>query len=271
MSSEMELTEKEYKKLSLNFRRAASRFLNTSHQNANDDLKRFLAFIEDSSVISDFIASHNIENYDMEKRIGQGERKSLKLPVGQSKEIAFIYQMLIYIRDHNIDYLNAALLYSMKKRLQDTVKEFNYEIVKPLIDHIESYLQEVAIDMDLDKSSNTQFNIHDFSGQLNHAEGQSTIHAKQTYNENDLKEVKQLASEFAQVLKEDNSVQENDKKEAVELVEAAVQEIESEKPRKSIIKSAMTSIRGINEIAVAGSNTADIGAKLAETFQGFLV
>ncbi|MEH7221367.1 hypothetical protein V7107_29330, partial [Bacillus toyonensis] len=65
MNQETTLTEIDYKKLSLNFRRVASRFLKTNYSEADDNLERFLLFIEESPVIFKFIQENNTVNYDI--------------------------------------------------------------------------------------------------------------------------------------------------------------------------------------------------------------
>jgi hypothetical protein len=231
--SEIELTEKEYKKISLNFRRVASRFLRTDFREANDNMERFLAFIEDSPVINGFIQENNMKQFDIEDIIrNRSYNDKYKLPIQDSEEIAFIYQMLKHIQAADRDFYSVAMGYSEGRKIQDAVDKFNQQVVKPLIDHIVSYLGELAIDMELDKKSTTQFNIGDFRGQLNHAEGQASISANQTYNETKVEELMDIAQKFAQALMEDTSIPDQDKEDTVELVEAAVQEVESEKLKK---------------------------------------
>ncbi|MEM5635570.1 hypothetical protein AAHB65_02265 [Bacillus toyonensis] len=107
MSPELQLTENDYKKLSLNFRKVASRFLQTNFTEANDNLERFLIFIEESPVILQFIQNNNTIEYNIKNIIENTEdHDKYKLPVRTSEEIAFIYQFLKYIFANDIKYFN---------------------------------------------------------------------------------------------------------------------------------------------------------------------
>ncbi|WP_282141255.1 hypothetical protein [Cytobacillus oceanisediminis] len=271
MDQEFKFDEKEYKKLSVSFRRVASRFIRSHFRESNDNLARFLIFIEESPVIYEFIQENNVKQFDIEDIIQRrGYNDKFKLPVRESEEIAFIYQLLKHIQVNDIDYVNIAMGYNDGRKLQEAVDKFNNQVAKPLIDHIVSYLGEMAIDMGLDKKSGTQFNIREFRGQLNHADGHAQISANQTYNETKVEELKDIAQKFAQALIEDTSIPDTDKEDTVELVEAAVQEVESEKPKKVIVRTAMDQVRTVNDVAGAGANVITLGTQLLQMFQGFI-
>ncbi|MEW5567673.1 hypothetical protein [Rossellomorea marisflavi] len=271
MSQKVELDEKEYKKLSLHFRKVASRFLTTDFREADDNLARFLAFIDDSPIIKDFINKNNVVKYDMEEIVKSREYgQKFKLPVKDSEEIGFIYQLLSHVNETEGSIFSVSIGYNIGRKYQEASDRFNQLVVKPLVDHIVSYLGEMAIDMELDKKSTTQFNIGDFRGQLNHAEGQASISANQTYNETKVEELKEVAQKFAQALIEDKSIPDKEKEDTVELVEAAVQEVESEKPKKVIVRTAMDQVRAVNDVAGAGANVITFGTQLLQLFQGFI-
>ncbi|QHE52783.1 hypothetical protein [Pontibacillus sp. HMF3514] len=266
------LTEKEFQKLSLSFRRVASRFLNCNFQDYNENLKRFLLFIEESPTINDFIQENNVEEFDIEKEIQEkGYHDRYQLPIRESEEIAFIYQMLKYISDNQLDILSIAYGYGSSNKLQDHMEGFNNQVVQPLVDHIVNYLGEMKIDMGLDKKSGTHFTFNrDFKGQFNHAEGQGQVTAHQNYNEGNIEGLKEVAEKFVKELQKDETIPIEEKEEAVEFLEAAVQEAESEKPKKAILKTAMGKVRGINEIATTGTTLFNLGSELADTLGGFV-
>ncbi|WP_202081585.1 hypothetical protein [Caldalkalibacillus salinus] len=271
MEQEFKLDEKECRKLSVSFRRLASRFIRSHFREANDNLERFLLFIEESPVIYEFIQENNVEQFDIEDLIRRrGYNDKFKLPVRESEEIAFIYQLLKHIQENDIDYVGISMGYNDGRKFQEAVDKFNHQVVKPLIDHIVSYLEEMAIDMGLDRKSGTQFNIRDFRGQINHAEGHAQISANQTYNETKLEELKDIAQKFAQALMEDTSVPAQDKEDTVEIVEAAVQEVESEKPKKFILKTAIEQVKNVKEIATTGTAVYTLGDQLLNLIQSFV-
>ncbi|WP_233880306.1 hypothetical protein [Virgibacillus halodenitrificans] len=264
--------EKEFQKLSLNFRRVASRFLNCSFQEYQECLKRFLLFIEESPTINHFIQENNTVQFNIQKIIEEKEfHGKFKLPIRESEEIAFIYQMLNYISDNDLDIMGITFGYSGSNKIQSHVDGFNNHVVKPLIDYIVTYLGELKIDMGLDGKSSTQYNIGEFRGQLNHAEGQSTITATQTYNETKIAELKDLTEQFVEELHKNESILQDDKEDTTELLEAAVQEVESKKPKKIIVKTAIEKVKSVGELATAGTTLFTLGTKLVELLQGMIV
>lgn len=271
MSQKIVLTEIEYKKLSLSFRKVASRFLKTNFSEASDNLERFLVFIEESPVIFEFIQENNTVEYDIENIINdRGYNDKFKLPVRESEEIAFIYQLLKYIFSNKVDYIRISLGYNSGRKYQEAVDNFNHQVVKPLVDHIVTYLGEMAIDMGLDKKTGTQFNITEFKGQLNHAEGEASITANQTFNESNIENLKEVSQKFIRALLEDENTSTIDKEETAEFLEAAIQETESEKPKKSIIKMAIEKVRNINEIATVGTTLYTLATQILPLLQNFI-
>ncbi|MGI2851614.1 hypothetical protein ACRS6Y_15265 [Bacillus cytotoxicus] len=271
MSESVINMEKEFKKLSLNFRRVASRFLNCNFQEYEDCLKRFLLFIEESPTINGFIQENNTTKFNIQQIIKEKEfNEKFKLPVRESEEIAFIYQMLNFISENELDIMNIAFGYGGSNKIQDHVDGFNNQVVKPLVDYIVTYLGELKIDMGLDGKTSTQYNIGEFRGQLNHAEGQSTVNATQTYNETKIADLKVLTEQFVEELNRTESISQDDKEETAEILEAAVQEAESEKPRKIIVKTAIEKVKSVGELATAGTTLFSLGTKLVEVLQGLI-
>lgn len=53
-------------------------------------------------------------------------------------------------------------------------------------------------------------------------------------------------------------------------MEAAVQEVESKKPKKIILRTAMDQVRTANEVAGTGANVITLGTQLFQKFQWFI-
>ncbi len=149
------------------------------------NLKRYLLFIEESPTINEFIQENNVKEFNIEKILAEKEfHDQFQLPIRESEEIAFIYQLLNYISHNNLDIVNISYGYGSSKQIQSHVEGFNNHVVQPLVDHIVTYLGEMKIDMGLDKKSGTHFTFNrDFKGQFNHAEGNGQVSAHQTYND----------------------------------------------------------------------------------------
>ncbi|MEY8757931.1 hypothetical protein AB9M93_26170 [Peribacillus frigoritolerans] len=266
------LTENEYKKLSIKFRAVASRLLNSQFQEANGNLERFLSFIESSPTISIFIEENNKTKYDMESIVrNRGYNDKFQLPINDSEEISFIYQLLKHVSDKKIDYYNISLGYNHGKKIQGSVDSFNNQVVRPLVNHIVTYLGEMAIDMGLDKKSGgTQFNIGDFRGQLNHAEGQATISANQIFTETQVADLKDVSQKYIKALAEDQLIPEEQKAEVAEFLEAAIDEAESDKPKKAIVKTTAEKLQAVQNVATTGSAVYTLGSQILTLLQGLM-
>lgn len=272
MKVNVSLSEKEFKKTSLNFRRVASRFLNCNFQDYEDSLKRFLFFIDETSIINVFIQDNNTKKFNIEKMFEtKMHHQKFRMLIKENEEIAFIYQLLNYISEHELDIVNISYGYGNSKKIKNHVESFNQQVSKPLVDYIVNYLGELKIDMGLDKKSETQYNIGDFRGQLNHTEGHGKVIANLTYNEQRIDELRELTEQFIEELTESKNIPEDLRFDTIELLEASIQETESEKPKKIIIKTAIEKMKSIGEIATAGTTLANIGIQLTTLLQGVLV
>ena len=159
--------------------------------------------------------------------------------------------------------------YNDGNKLQDAVTKFNQQVAKPLIDHIVSYLGEMAIDMGLNKKLGTQYNINGFRGQFNHAEGHSSITANQMYSESKVEDLKDLSEKFVGELLKDEDISPIQKEDTIEFIEAAIQEVEAEKPKKALIKMAVEKVNEVKEIAAAGSTVYAMGDQLWNLLRTF--
>lgn len=263
------LSEKDFKKLSLNFRNVASRFLRGNFQSYHENLKRFLIFIDESPIIYEFIQENNDKTFNIEEIIKKREHNNrLQLPIRDSEEIAFVYQMLNYISQHNLDIVGISYGYGGSKKIQSHVEGFNSHVVQPLIDHIVTYLGEMKIDMGLDKKSEAQFTFNrEFKGQFNYSRDYGQISAHQIYNEADIENLKEISEGFVKALLKEKEIPEENKEATIEFLEVAVQEAESKRPRKAIIKTAIDKIMEIKDLVRTGSKVFVLGTQLAKLLQ----
>jgi hypothetical protein len=133
------VTKKELKKISRDFRIYSSRLLNTKHGNEIIDLNKFLHFIEEDPLIFEYIKKNNRDTFEIENIIRM------------KGELAFVYQMLKYAQSNSKDFYSLSFGYGSGNKIQNHIEAFNYEVIKPFIDHIRSYLENIFIDIeDLD-------------------------------------------------------------------------------------------------------------------------
>lgn len=131
---------KEFKKLSLNFRRNAGNLLNCDdYDEALRLLKFFLEAINSEPLIADFITKHNTQSFDIQMIIDE-RQGAFELPLSKTEEISFIYQLLTYASEHAQNYM--VLSYGYSSKYSESVRRFNQHVTKRLVNYIGDYLQE---------------------------------------------------------------------------------------------------------------------------------
>lgn len=263
-----ELTKEELQKISINFRRVSSDFLNCNQSSYHRLLKKLLHYIENTPVIKSFIDTRNLKSFDFTCLKENSDSLRFELPVDDSEEIAYIYKLLTFISDNIFDIFNLTFRYGSHKRgTTHKVQTFNNEIVRPLINHISTYLTEIKIDSGFQDNYNVtnQFTFkQDFRGQINSASGNSTITAHQAYKEADIEEIKDYSKDFLSALTESQEINKEDKLSLVELLEATIQNLEKEAPKKTILRIAMEKIKNVTDTVDTGTTLFLLGAKLIE-------
>lgn len=136
---------KQINKLSRDFRTNSSRLLSTRYGSEQQDLSRFLLFIENNSLIMDYIEECIQENMDFETILrDKGWNDKLDLPLDIKEEVSYIYQLLKYIEANKV-YTNVSMGYGSGRKFQDHLDAFNHEVTVHLINHIREYLEDIII------------------------------------------------------------------------------------------------------------------------------
>lgn len=168
MTTEVEVSKKELKKLSRVFRVVSSRLLQTSVEQGMSNLKRFMRLIQENPIISDFIQKHQTHQYDIPtiwNRSVQWEIGSYSIPdESDEEEISFTFQLLNYaLREADPDdtrsYLWLAQGYS-GKTFKQKIDNFNKEVVQPLVNYIESYLVGLQIEAGEDDNGKVSITVY---------------------------------------------------------------------------------------------------------------
>lgn len=168
MTTEVEVSKKELKKLSRVFRVVSSRLLQTSVEQGMSNLKRFMRLIQENPIISDFIQKHQTHQYDIPtiwNRSVQWEIGSYSIPdESDEEEISFTFQLLNYALgeadpDDTRSYLWLAQGYS-GKTFKQKIDNFNKEVVLPLVNYIESYLVSLQIEAGEDDNGKVSITVY---------------------------------------------------------------------------------------------------------------
>ena len=248
----MNIDKKELKLISLEFRTIANRLLNCNHNTGADILKKFISFIDENELISEFV-----QGYVNPADFKPVDRGACFISMGDTKqeEISFTYQYLKYCtKTFNNFYHDIAYRYA--NDANDAVKEFCNRIILPFVNYIEGYLTEIGIKMGYDEDVKFAIHVNGGNAQVNIANDNSTIKAIQN-NGVDFDELERLISNL---LAHVDLIENKEDREIVdEGIEVIREELRRDKPRKSFLKAAINAIK-----AVAG--TAELLAAAAAIY-----
>lgn len=257
----MKLNRKELRKIQYDFNSCSNRLLQSNYENYAGVLRKFVNYIDSTPIISDYIHDCGSCEWDLEYEIQevQGSYGRLIFSLGEtdSEEIRNVYAVLRYLVENNSSvYRGVAMGYSSSSKWQDKIKGFNERFVMVLIRHVESYLTKIGIDMGIDEKN--IYNVMVQNGQAIIANDNSSVTAATTNIVATANDIEQLIA--AVRTKMDTLTSDEDKEVASESLEVIEAEVISEKPKKSMIKTAISSLQAIK-------GTVEFGAAVAALIQ----
>lgn len=251
----MRLNRKELRKIQYDFNSIANRLLQADFQDYTNVLGKFLYYIDSTPIIIDFIigCGQYVGNIADEVNKVQSSYGRLIFDTGKTdeEEVCIVYTILHYLADSNNSiYHGIAYGYSHSDSYQDKIKGFNNRFVMILIRHVERYLTKIGIDMGLDER--ITYNVTVEKGQSIIATDGSTVRAtNQVGIDND---------EISKLIAAVRSASDNLKPEEIEVVEESLEVIQTEtssvKPKKSMLKTAITTLSTIKGVAEFGAAVA---------------
>ena len=233
--------KKEIKKECRDFKTIASRVLTSEYDTFDNNLKRFINYIDNTANIKQYIESciNEKDDFKIEEDVkqvstGYGQYVFDSL-INENEEVSYTYQILKHITENNVSYRGYTLGYSSSKQYNDKVKGFNDKFVLPFINAIEGNYERICIEMGLDENNN--YFITNNGGQVNIAKDESIINATQnTYSQID-KLVNQVKTNI-------NSIDDSElKNEIIDNIEGLQEELKKEKPKKGILNSIINSLK----------------------------
>ncbi len=249
----MRLNIKELQKILYDFNSISNRLLQADYQDYTGVLRKFLKYIDDTPIINEYIADCGDCDLDIEEEVNEVQisygRTIFYTGDTDEEEVRNVYAVLRYIvESNNCVYFGLATGYSHSKKYQDKIKGFNDRFVMVLIRHIERYLTKVGIDMGLDERNFYNVTVH--KGQVVIANDNSTVTATNEIGYN-IDELQRLL-EDVQTTADDLPTE--DKEAVAESLEVIKTEVTADKPKKSLLKTALNtlkSIKGITEFGAA--------------------
>ena len=244
----MKLNRNELRKIQYDFNSISNRLFQADFQDYAEVLGKFLRYINDTPIIIEYINACGTCDWNLEEEV-----QTVQSSYGHSifgtgdtdeEEVRNVYAVLRYLVDTNNEvYSGVAMEYASSNHYQDMIKGI-------LIRHIERYLTKVGIDMGIDDK--VVYNVTVHNGQAIIANDNATITATNNVGI-DRDELKRLISEVratAHDLSEDNQ----------ETVSECLEVIESEtvtpKPKKALLKTAITTLKTLKGAAEFGAAVA---------------
>jgi hypothetical protein len=257
--------------MSRQFRRVAGDLLNA--QDTYEAMRlatRFIKYIDNEPILFDFITKNNVVVFEMKGIIESiGYNDKFDIPLEVNKEIAFIYQLLKYTTENFERYDTVSSSYAFYKgaRISDSIREFNREVVKLLVNHITDYLEEKAIELGIDEKPNAKVLVQGNVGQLNFTETGNIQANQQTNSQNSNEELLTIAKELIALLKESKIENANDKEDAIDFVEEATNAIEAgNQPKPSLIRRMRESL---NNVRTTVDDTTFLASQIDKVVQAF--
>ena len=247
------IDKKQLKIISMEFRTIANRLITCNHQTGMPLLKKFMTYIDENEIISEYIKQYVNPN-DFEP-VERGTRFS---SMGDTKqeEISYTYQYLKYaMENYHSFYHDMAFGYA--REANDAVKEFCNRIVLPFVNYIEGYLTEIGIQMGYDEDKKFMINVNGGVAQVNVVNDNAIVHATQN-NGIDISQLEIIISDIIKHIPTDLTPEEREQiSDSVEVIRT---EVQSANPRKGFIKTALKGLQAIN-------GTAQFGAAIATLVQ----
>lgn len=249
----MKLNRTELRKILYDFNSISNRLLQSDFADYNKVLAKFISFLKVTPIIYDYITDCGICEQNMEQEfqeVGNSYGDCIfSLGDTDEEEVRNVFAILCYIVEKDVPiHYGVAHGYSSSNKFQDMVKGFNDRVTMVLIRHIERYLTKIGIDMGVDEKNVYSITVQ--NGQVNIANDSAVITATNTIGIEleqmlDLiRAVKNAASDFS-----------TDEEETLDSsLEVIKEEIESGKPRKSFLRTAINglkTLKGTAEFAAA--------------------
>lgn len=181
------ITEKEFKQVDLEFRQRASRLCRAKFREVKMLLSKFLNFIEHTTILKDYIQSCNPNMSDeaIAKMVGAviDGMGTVSFDFGNDirEEIARQYRMLQIIdEEENVDViLRIGMSIDHSTHLQANVEGFIHAVVSPFVDNLTLFLHSVAMEVCASPGKDITLNISGDHAQVNVSQDQSTLNATQ--------------------------------------------------------------------------------------------
>ena len=143
------MTQKELRKISLNYRTLSSQMLKIDSQSEIYCIQMFFDFITNTTVLFDYITSCHTTDYDFKDIFEKkGWNDVLQLPANQKDMVDYGYQLLKYILDGPKQLFALGQGYTRSNKFKDAIESFMRKAVEPFVVALRSFLEMELIEGD---------------------------------------------------------------------------------------------------------------------------
>lgn len=234
---------KEYKKISLDFRRVASNFLRTEYTNQDIPLQRFYSYIEKESTIKNIILNKiDGVDYDFHDCFGKDEfgRSYIDIPLDEEKHIKAMYDYLSYIVENNVSLYSLSMDFPCgSKKITDYLQNFIDLAFKPLIDYIQDELSKLMIMIEEEKMG---IDMSNNQGVINYAKDNSVIKSDSVINHNTLEEIANVIESIKDTIK-NVDIDKDEKDNVLDDIEVVQEQLQCSVEKPARLRKAFNNIK----------------------------
>ena len=244
------ITKSELRKVSLDFRRLSSNFLNSTEDNAATMIQRFKKFIDDTPFIAEMI-SNTIEDVDYDwhncfRKSDNSGWHEVKIPVNEACHIKAMYDYLDHIINNGSNVLGFALNYfNSQGTFNESIQHFLEIAFKPFVDYIIDAISKELILIEEQKPAGLIQNIGSVYGTVNQ-QGNGTINSTTLTirNNNELSaEIEEIIGKILPHLHHIPNIPEDVTEDVRDDFESVKEQIKSPAPQKTRLKKAIAGIK----------------------------
>ena len=249
----MKLNRTELKKILYEFNALSNRLLQAAFQDYEGVLSKFIRFLSDTEILSKYIVSCGDCDQDLDQEYREVRTGQAIFILGDTveEEVRNTFAILQYAVEHDVKVARTiAMSYSSSRKYQEALKDFNDRVTMVLIRHVETYLTILGIDMGMDDRVTN--NISFKNGQVNIANDHATLNASNMINDIDI----EMFEKLLEAIKDEASrtVISTEEKDTLDnSLEVIEEEIKNDKPKKSVVKIALSSLKAIKGTAEFGA------------------
>ncbi len=233
------IDKQQLKIVSMEFRAIANRLINCNRDTGMPLLKKFIAYIDNNEIISEYI-----QGYTKPGDFQPVEAGTTFTSMGdtEQEEVSYTYQYLKYATENFTDF-DYNIAYGYARNINDSIKEFCHRIVLPFVNYIENYLVQVGIKMNYDEDAKYTITVNGGVAQVNVANDDAKINAKQ----NSGIDITQLENILSDVIKAiPHELDTKSQEEIRDSLEVIKDEVMKPKPRKGFMEVVLKYLSGIN-------------------------